>query len=393
MLPAPFRRLTPLLAAFGLTALCAPTPSRAATMTLYGILDNGMNYVGNEGGHADTKLVSGTMSSNRWGVKGEDTLSGGWRTVFTLENGFDLNSGKIQQNSRIFGRQAWLGLSKSDVGTVTLGRQWDVFGDLLWDGNASNTFGSWMATHPADIDNLDSTYKSNQSIKFISAPLHGWRAGASYAFGNTPGALSRDQIISMALRYDRPSWTLAAGWISFNRPNLSAWDGTAQSVGVLTVAPTIAGGYASARQQTVAAIMGIYRHAHWTFAGSFSHTRFSGLGSDAGPNPAGFRDDVLFYNIEGNARYQMTRALSIGGFYHFTWGRPHDGQAGVRYHQVGASVDYALSKQLDVYALAQYQRAAGIDSTGATARANIDGLAVSSGAQQSVARIGMRYRF
>jgi len=377
----------------GLTLLCAACPIQAATVSAYGILDDGFNYVSNEGGHASAKLAAGTMSSNRWGLQGSEILNADWQTVFKLENGFDLNSGKVQQNGRIFGRQAWLGLSRNAVGTLTIGRQWDVFGDLLWDANASNTFGSWMASHPGDLDNMDSTYKSNQSLKFISAPFHGARLGASYAFGNVPGAPSRQQIISMALRYDTAAWSVAGGVVSLNRPNLAAWDGSAQSVGVLALASPVFGGYASASQQSIAALMAIYRHQHWTFAGSFSYTRFSGLGSDAGPNPAGYRDDVLFYNVEVNARYQMTRALSVGGFYHVTWGRPHDGQAGVQYQQTGISIDYLLSKQIDVYALAQYQRAAGIDSTGAAARANIDGLGASSSARQSVARIGMRYRF
>jgi predicted porin len=381
------------LKAIGWTVLCAACPVRAATVSAYGILDDGVNYVSNESGHPSVKLAAGTMSSNRWGIQGSEALNSDWQTLFKLENGFDLNSGKLQQNGRIFGRQAWLGLSRAKVGTLTVGRQWDVFGDLLWDANASNTFGSWMASHPGDLDNMDSTYKSNQSLKIVSAAFNGIRLGASYAFGNVAGALSRQQIVSMALRYDTPSWSVAGGLVSLNRPNLAAWDGTPQSVGVLALATPVFGGYASARQQSIAALMAIYHHAHWALGSSFSYTRFSGLGSDAGPNPAGYRDDVLFYTIEVNARYQMTRALSMGSFYHFTWGRPHDGQAGVRYHQVGASIDYLLSAQVDVYALAQYQRAAGIDSTGATARANIDGLNAAGGAQQSVVRIGMRYRF
>ena len=387
------RRMERALTAAGLALFCAACPVHAAGVSAYGILDNGLNYVSNEGGLGDIKLAAGTMSSNRWGIQGSESLDAHWQTLFRLENGFDLNGGKFQQNGRMFGRQAWLGLSRADVGTLTIGRQWDVFGDLLWDANASNTFGSWMASHPGDLDNMDSTYKSNQSLKVISAPFHGARVGASYAFGNVSGPVSRQRIVSMALRYDTPSWSVAGGLVSLNRPNLSAWDGTSQSVGVLALATPVFGGYASARHQSIAAMMALYRHAHWTLGSSFSYTRFSGLGSDAGPNPAGYRDDVLFYNVEVNARYQITRALSVGSFYHVTWGRPHDGQAGVRYQQIGSSVEYLLSKQTDVYALAQYQRAAGVDSTGATARANIDGLSASSSAQQSVVRIGMRYRF
>lgn len=377
-----------------LTIASLSSAVHAGSVTLYGIVDSGLDYVSNEGGRHNTKLVGGVMSSNRWGLRGTEDLGGGLKAVFTLENGFDLSSGKTGQNGREFGRQSWVGLSNPQYGTLTLGRQWDIFGDFLWEGNASNTFGSWMATHPGDIDNLDSTYKSNNAVKYISTDWKGWAVGGTYAFGNQVGGLARDSIWSAALRYRHGPLKVAAGYIDFNRPNPASWDGTPQTVGTFAVAAPVAGGYASAAHQRIAAVSGTFDIAdQLTAGGSFSHTRFSGLGSDAGPNPHGYRDDVLFYSGEANLLYRLRPDTSIGTFYHFTWSRPHDGQGGARYHQGGAVFDYSLSKATDVYVLAQYQHASGTDSTGTRAVAQIDGLSASSGASQWVARVGIRHRF
>src|SRR5471032_1747885 len=80
-------------------------------VTLYGIVDEGLMYVTNEGGHQNLKMVSGTTQNDRWGLRIVEDLGSGLSTVATLENGFDITSGALGQGGREFGRQAWVGLS------------------------------------------------------------------------------------------------------------------------------------------------------------------------------------------------------------------------------------------------------------------------------------------
>jgi predicted porin len=51
--------------------------------------------------------------------------------VPTGEDGFELNTGKLDQSGAEFGRQAFVGLSSNRFGTVTLGRQYAGAVDYL----------------------------------------------------------------------------------------------------------------------------------------------------------------------------------------------------------------------------------------------------------------------
>lgn len=99
-----------------------------SSVTLYGILD--VNYMWEEkpttvSGRVQQESVSaingGHQAGNRWGLRGSEDLGGGWKAIFTLENGFDIDRGTLAQGGRLFGRQAWVGLS-SGMGDLVAGR-------------------------------------------------------------------------------------------------------------------------------------------------------------------------------------------------------------------------------------------------------------------------------
>ena len=92
----------------------AATPVRAASsnVTLYGLIDTGLQYVSNgPGGHSKTGISTGNLSGSRWGLRGSEDLGDGLSAIFTLENGFDSSNGQTMQGDRLFGRQAYVGLS------------------------------------------------------------------------------------------------------------------------------------------------------------------------------------------------------------------------------------------------------------------------------------------
>lgn len=55
---------------------------------------------------------------------------GGLSAIFQIENGFDLNTGKLGQGGAEFGRQAWVGIASKSYGTLTAGRQYDSVVDF-----------------------------------------------------------------------------------------------------------------------------------------------------------------------------------------------------------------------------------------------------------------------
>ena len=95
-----------------------------SSVTLYGIIDEGVNYNSNANGNRLYNLSSGVFQGSRWGLRGKEDLGGGLGAIFVLENGFDVNTGRLGQGGLLFGRQAYVGIS-SPYGTVTFGRQYD----------------------------------------------------------------------------------------------------------------------------------------------------------------------------------------------------------------------------------------------------------------------------
>ncbi|MFJ4294117.1 porin [Cupriavidus sp. NPDC089707] len=109
-------------------------------VTLYGVVDAPIEFVNRiaQGAPtlADGKLTfqpsggsrlsmpsSGGLAGNRWGIRGKEELGGGATALFVLENGFALDSGSSQLG-RLFGRQAFAGIAKENIGQLTFGRQY-----------------------------------------------------------------------------------------------------------------------------------------------------------------------------------------------------------------------------------------------------------------------------
>ena len=75
-----------------------------SSVTLYGVIDDSIQYVHNADVRAGNNTLAawphGNLQGNRWGMKGTEDLGGGLKAIFQLENGFDPNSGKLGQGGR-----------------------------------------------------------------------------------------------------------------------------------------------------------------------------------------------------------------------------------------------------------------------------------------------------
>ncbi|WP_049017806.1 porin, partial [Burkholderia multivorans] len=129
-----------------------------SSVTLYGVIDEGLNYTNNVGTGHVYEMASGYAQGSRWGLKGNEELGGGLKAVFQLENGFDVNTGRLNQGGRMFGRQAYVGLSSAQYGTVTFGRQYDSVVDYLAPTTANGNWGGYLLAHPFDNDNTDNSF-------------------------------------------------------------------------------------------------------------------------------------------------------------------------------------------------------------------------------------------
>ena len=81
-----------------------------SSVTLYGLIDTGIVYTNNQGGSSVVQEQSSMLSNEVWGLRGSEDLGGGLRTIFRLENGFNIQNGKTTYAGTMFGRQAFVGL-------------------------------------------------------------------------------------------------------------------------------------------------------------------------------------------------------------------------------------------------------------------------------------------
>lgn len=154
------------LSAFSLS----PTLSLAAeatTVTLYGLVDSGLQYVnhGPDGGGTSLDVASGNLTGSRWGMSGREDLGGGTSTVFALESGVDVSNGQLLQGSRLFGRQSYVGLADKTWGTLTLGRHNSLVIDWTNKYNPfdNSNFGGKIID-PAFSDRMDHSGKYTKSF-------------------------------------------------------------------------------------------------------------------------------------------------------------------------------------------------------------------------------------
>src|ERR1700733_15168405 len=73
-----------------------------SSVTLYGLIDTSMVYVNNAksatSGQNSSQFLenSGSLSTSRWGLRGNEDLGGGLSAVFDLENGFNAANGTFK---------------------------------------------------------------------------------------------------------------------------------------------------------------------------------------------------------------------------------------------------------------------------------------------------------
>lgn len=167
------------IAAAGLLA-ASPLLASAQSVTLYGVVDTGVEYVNNVGanGYGLTRVPNNTATvPSRWGLRGSEDLGGGLKSLFVLESGFAPDTGSSNQGGRLFGRQALVGLS-NQYGQLSFGRQYTM---LFWatldsDILGPNVYGS------GSLDSYLPNTRADNSVSY-KGTFGGVTVGATYSFG------------------------------------------------------------------------------------------------------------------------------------------------------------------------------------------------------------------
>lgn len=353
------------------------------SVTLYGIVDLGIDYASNvvngangnlvpgSGGHL-FQMQSGVPAGSRWGLRGSEDLGGGLSTIFRLESGFNAATG----TGSGFSRNAYVGLKSGQYGQVTFGKQWDATVDLIEPYSLNGNFGGWYFSHPNDMDNMDNGFSVNNAVKYISPTIAGFQFEGHYSPGGQAGQFSNNASYSAAAAWTLGSFSAGVGYLRVNDP-VAAVAGYGSGGGFVNV--IYGNALANARYQGILSAGGSWALGSLKMMFNYTNVDFSsGNGSH----------DLHFQNYELSGTYALTPAVTVGAGYTFTDGLDHATDQAPKYHQVNLIAQYALSKRTSVYAMGSYQHAAG-----SAENAQITGFNPSSTPNQVVSRVGITHVF
>jgi predicted porin len=376
-----------------------------SSVALYGIADGGILFNNNVKGGKQYALAS--AAPTRWGLLGVEDLGGGLKAIFDLENGYTLGTGGLSQGGLLFGRKAFVGLKSDAHGTLTVGRQYSASND------ATSSFASgadWAApglgygTRAGDVDNMDTSNRVQNSLKYQSPSFRGLSVGVLYSFGGQAGQFSKNAVTDAAVSYANGPLKLGASYMFVNNPYYATFGNQGNSsspsssaTGANNNMPSrIYGGYASAGSQQIITAGGSYVLGAATIAVLYSNTQFQNLGTVNAVGSFGTQysgGTASFNSGELNVKYAVTPALTLAGAYIYTHNSGADGVGSANYNQINLGTIYTLSKRTSLYAIGFYETASGVDSTGKQAVADLGGSSYSSNSHQLAAIIGMTQRF
>ncbi|MGV7246634.1 porin [Caballeronia sp. M23-90] len=336
-----------------LSAILSASQARAqSSVTLYGLLDEGINYTNNAGGHSIWEMQSGFAQGSRWGLKGVEDLGGGMRAIFQLENGFDVSTGRYGQGGRQFGRQAYIGVQSTLFGTVTLGRQYDSVVDFVAPLTANGNWAGYLFSHPFDNDNTDNSFRLNNSVKYTSSNYAGLTFGGLYGFSNQTN-FSDNRSYSVGAQYAIGPLTVAASYMQINNPGVNVAGSLANDTTFTAARQRVWGGGVNYTLFTSTTVGFVYTHTDLN-----APTAISGYLSAPFANAP---STLKFDTYEVNVKHQFTSSFYVGAMCSFTQGKFNSaaGEAKPKWNQFGLMADYDLSPRTDVYVQGLYQKVSG----------------------------------
>jgi len=303
---------------FCLTAQAAFGQTTSSTsIEIYGVFDIGIGYSQHSlsedanfpinmnpvatklGKSSDTGMFNGGLSPSRIGFKGVEDLGGGLKAIFTLETGFNSPNGVISNGvaslannpakaqstvsadsslaGQLFNREANVGLSSPEWGSVTFGRNYSFGYDtlILFDPmEASSTFSPFGYSGSYGGGGSTEDYRIDNSIKY-KIKLNDFRFGALYKLGGQSGSTDAQSEFQMNLGYEYGAFAVSGTYSAVKDAIFATNSNTIGAVNI-TVADT-----------TSYMLAASYKLDQWRLRGGYERIDFnnpSNAALDAGIN-------------------------------------------------------------------------------------------------------------
>jgi predicted porin len=351
-------QLSKLSIAASMAILSTSVYAQTTSVQIYGQIDAGLEYVskvrsGGAGSPDNSifRVQSGNLASSRIGFRGREDLGGGLAALFVLENGYSTDTGTASQSGRLFGRDAYVGLS-GHAGEIQLGREKIPLNDF---GLVFDPVGPARYSTPT----FDLSYigRADNAVKY-AAKFAGATVTAQYSTG-FDSTIANGAEVAGAAKVGRE--TGAYGDYVIGRYQIGAGFDRQNGTSVLTQSD-------SNRRTAVAAIA------------NFDSFRLFATYQWQTVTTAGVKADNKFYWV--GAQYQVTPAIALSSAVYF-----YDPEGPTNRSVMPTLLGvYSLSKSTDLYSELAYMK------NQANAAVGLDG-AVNAGDNHAAVTLGVRHRF
>lgn len=313
--------------ALAVLAAFASAASAQSSVTLYGRLDTAVTWTdpGSDAGE-DLWRLNGhdPIGGSRFGFRGVEDLGGGLKANFVIESGFNSDTGAPGNATRLFDRQAFVGLSSTSLGEVRLGRQQTLTrevhllaADVTGEGELSVT------TAPAANRPLFQNFgtRVDNAVQYLSPNFGGFQVRGLVAAGE--GVQARQQGVMLAYS----AGPLKAGLA------YEAYHGGPGADGSYNKVVTLGASYD----------LGVA-----TLVGGYQNTRDFGTATAETVQVGGF-------DVEDHDAYNIGVMVPFGAFQfraQYTDSTVETAGGDVDQKKYGASLRYSLSKRTQLYAVA-----------------------------------------
>jgi len=335
-----------------------------------------------------TGMINGGIQGSRWGLRGTEDLGDGLKAFFTLESGFNPQTGGLanaaaslstnsptattassnsSQDGQLFNRQAFVGLSHSSLGSIAFGRNYNPIYDVMTDYDpvlqsqafsllgASGTYGGGGGI--SEDTRLDNSIKYKNKIGDVNL-------GVLYKIGGQAGNTAAQSGYALSLGYESGPFGIQGIYEQFTdaikgstgtggNPAVTVYDTQAELIAAKYIfgQATIRGGWerytlSAASDYSPAGSISYFGYTPSSIS-SYGFVTATGASNGAGDQP------VNIYFIGGD--YNFTPALNLALGYYDVQLSSYNAIAtaaltpSASIKAFSALLDYHFSKRTDVY--------------------------------------------
>ncbi|WP_396189731.1 porin [Flavobacterium sp.] len=369
-----------LLAIAALSTIAGAAQAQSS-VTLFGALDAGAYFVNGATTSANngTGLMSSTIVSSNWGLKGTEDLGGGTKANFYAESGINMRNGGLSQNvaeagtTTLFDRGLYVGV-EGKWGKLDLGNKINPL--FASHGALLPVSGNSVGTNAAATLGFGNSTFTHNAVSYTLPTMAGFNAAVQYGSGQQASTVSGSTqsniggTIAGSVLAASADYTIAG--FTGRLAGQKRWAGS--STGVAISANPGAGMTSSSATylgsgQTTWLVGGSYKAGAFTLGAGFVANQITApLTGAHGKNPT-----LNNNGYEVGAGYQATPAVLVG----LSWVGTTAGS-----NLINAQARYAFSKRTQAYAqLGVAANGGGLGGANGAGTGNMFAIAGSNGSQ------------